>query len=256
MLAEHRSAEAGARRHLPGRTIAESAGPRVRARQRTRRGAQPGVCADYAELLKFFDSTGAAVGDWTTFFNSDVSALLAVPAIEDLDEYTSNTQSWFDYLNETENQAKTAELKDRFGYLYGSVASLARRLDDLMRALPGDAPLRGTLQNLIQTQLAPALKRLIAYYKAGVGFGLVNAVVPPVQILRAPAVSFDSVLNAGPAPALSSDWSEGQAWAVYAVELARTRSGPAAGVRANQSPLDTSLQVGFDQFEGFCPHRR
>jgi len=33
----------------------------------------------YAALLKYFDSTGAVVGDWTPFFNSDVSALLAVP---------------------------------------------------------------------------------------------------------------------------------------------------------------------------------
>lgn len=207
---------------------------------------------NYAALLKYFDLTGAAVGDWTPFFNSDVSALLAVPAIEDIEEYTSNTQSWFDYLNEMENQSKTAELKDRFGYLYGSVASLARRLDGLTQALPGDAPLRGTLQNLIQTQLAPAFKRLIAYYKGGVGFSLVNAVAPPVQILRAKAVRFDAVLNAGPAAALSSDWSEGQAWAAYASGITKDESvyGPAASVfvRINHCSTHTLFKSGFDQF--------
>src|SRR5262245_58009906 len=60
----------------------------------------------YAALLKYFDANDIAAGNWRTFFDSDVSVLLAVPAIEDIEEYTSNTQSWFDYLNEMENQLK------------------------------------------------------------------------------------------------------------------------------------------------------
>src|SRR6266446_236753 len=92
---------------------------------------------NYAALLKYFDSTDTVAGDWTPFFNSDVCVLLAVPAIEDVETYKSNMQSWFDYLNDMENQSKTAELRDRLGYLYGSIASLARRLDGLKQALPG-----------------------------------------------------------------------------------------------------------------------
>jgi len=206
----------------------------------------------YAALLKYFDSTDAAVGDWTPFFRSDISALLAVPAIENVETYASNTQSWFDYLNETENQSKAVELKNRLGYLYASVASLARRLDDLKEALPGDAPLRGTLRNLIRTQLAPAFKRLIAYYKAGIGLSLVNAVAPPVQILGVPAVSFDSVLNASPPSALSKDWSNELGWAPYIGGIGQDASvyGPTASVfvQINHCSTHTLFKSVFDQF--------
>jgi hypothetical protein len=206
----------------------------------------------YAALLKYFDSNDTAAGDWRPLFSGDLSALLAVPAIEDIDAYTSNTQSWFDYLNDLENQSKTSELKDRFGYLYSSVASLARRLDDVKQALPGDAPLRGTLQNLIRTQLAPAFKRLIAYYKGGAALGLVNAVAPAVRILGAPAATFDSVLNPSAGSALSTDWSNDQAWAAYAGAIGQDASvyGPVASVftRINHCSTHTLFKAAVDQF--------
>ncbi len=206
---------------------------------------------NYAALLKYFDSNDTEVGDWTPFFNGDIAALLAVPAIEDIDAYTSSTQSWFDYLNELENRSNEPELMDRLGYLYGGVASLARALDNLKQALPGDAPLRGTLQNLIQTQLAPAFKRLIAYYQGAISLGLVKAPEPPVQILRARAVTFDSVMNASPA-ALSSDWSGGMPWATYVGGITQDVSvyGPAGSVfeQVNHCSTHTLFKSGFDQF--------
>lgn len=206
----------------------------------------------YAALLKYFDATDTAAGDWRPFFEGDISALLAVPAIENVAGYTSSTQSWFEYLNDIDNQSKTAELKDRFGYLYGGVASLARRFDDVLRALPGDTALRGTLQNLTRTQLAPGFKRLIAYYKAAVGLGLVNPVAPAVRILGAPAVTFNSVLNPGTTLALSKDWSNDQGWTTYAAGIGQDASiyGPAASVfvQINHASTHTLFKSVFDQF--------
>jgi hypothetical protein len=206
----------------------------------------------YAALLKYFDSTNAAVGDWRPFFHSDVSALLAVPAIEDIEEYTSNTQPWFDYLNEMENQFKTTELKDRFGYLYASVASLARRLDDLKHALPGDAPLRGTLQNLIRTQLAPAFARLIAYYsghRAHSGERRRADGTDPGRTGRQLRLGIECK------PCLGSveDWSNDQAWAAYASGIAQDASVygapvPSVFVRINHCSTHTLFKSVFDQF--------
>src|SRR5215468_3156499 len=59
-----------------------------------------------AALLKYFDENNAPAGDWASFFSTDVSVLLAAAAIEDVEAYKKSTQSWFDYLNNSENQAK------------------------------------------------------------------------------------------------------------------------------------------------------
>src|SRR4030081_3918729 len=60
----------------------------------------------YAALLKYFDSTDTESGNWIPFFNGVVSVLLAVPAIEDVETYKTSLQTWFDYLNNTENGTK------------------------------------------------------------------------------------------------------------------------------------------------------
>src|SRR5215831_7700027 len=142
----------------------------------------------YAALLKYFDRNDTATGDWTPFFRSDVSAQLAIPAIEDVDAYKTSLQGWFAFLNELGNQAKEAALKEQFGYLYANIASLAQQLDGLKGGLPDRIALKGKLQNLFQAQLAPAFQRLISYYKAGNTLGLVNDTAPPIQILRRSAV--------------------------------------------------------------------
>jgi hypothetical protein len=206
----------------------------------------------YAALLKFFDQQGAEQGNWAPFFDGDAAVLLAVAAIEDVDAYQAHTRSWFEYLDDRENQGKTAELRDRLGFLYGSVASLARQLDNLKRTLPADVGLKSGLQNLIRTQLAPALRRLIAYYKAGVALGLIHAVAPPMQILRSAGVSFDSVLSPAASDALSADWSEDLAWAAYAGAIVEDPSvyGTSSVVfeQINHCATHTLFKSVFDQF--------
>jgi len=202
----------------------------------------------YAGLLNYFDSTNTLSGDWTPFFSSDVSVLLAVPAIEDVNAYKTHLQEWFAFLNELENQSKDADLKLNFGYLYASIASLAQRLDDLSQSLPDTVALTGSLQNLIQTQLAPAFRRLIAYYKAGNAAGLINDTAPDIAILRRPAVTFNSVKTGG----LSGDWSEGAAWATYVAGISPDASIYGSGVadfeKINHCSTHTLFKAVFDQF--------
>jgi hypothetical protein len=204
----------------------------------------------YAALLQYFDENNAPKDDWAPFFDNDVSVQLAIAAIEDVEAYKTNTQSWFGYLNRLENQSNQNGLKDRFGLLYGSVATLAQQLDKLKEGLPADIALKGTLQNLIKSQLAPAFKRLIAYYKAGVTRTLVDAVVPSpaVQVLRCSVAGFDTVLSAG----LSGDWSEGLPWPGYVGGIAEDDSvyGDAASVfsQINHCSTHNLYTSVFDQF--------
>jgi Baseplate J-like protein len=204
----------------------------------------------YAQLLKYFDATDTAAGDWSAFFGGDVSVPLAVAAIEDVETYKTYMRSWFDFLNDLANHSKDPALRDRLGYLYAGIATLAYALDDLKQTLPAEIPLRGTIQNLIKSQLAPAFGRLIAYYKGGNALGVVNAVVPspPVQILRRPAVSFADVLSRG----LSDDWSGGVAWNTYTAGIGAEQSvyGTGSGVFAQVNHCSTHnlFKSVFDQF--------
>ena len=208
---------------------------------------------DYAALLKYFIENDTASGTWAPFFTNDVSVLLAGAAIEDVDAYIRSTQAWFDYLNNRENRTKLAELRRQFGYLFAVIASLARQLDSLKQGLPADIALKGALQNLIQAQLAPALKRLIAYYQAGIVAApvLIDPAAPDVRILRDPAISFDLILNPGTSPALSTDWSEGQDWAAYvsAIQPDASVFGPGTVFeQVNHATTHNLFRSVFDQF--------
>lgn len=202
----------------------------------------------YAGLIKYFDDTNTESGDWSAYFSNDVSLLLAVPAIEDVDAYQTTLQSWFEFLNRSENQLKIAELKDHFGYLFGAVGSLALAFDRLAQRLPTDVALKADLTNLIQMQVATAFARLIAYHKAGVALALVGTAASDIRVLGQPAVDFDSMLAQG----LSSDWSEGLDWAAYVAGIAPDASvfGLAATefVQINHCSTHTLFKSVFDQF--------
>ena len=169
----------------------------------------------YAALLNYFDATLTPVGDWTPFFSKDVSAQLALIVIEDIEVYKTTLKSWFDYVNNRANEHDSEGLKQTFAYLYGSVGTLALRLDAFKESLPVDISLKSTLQNLIKSRLAPAFKRLISYYKGGLKgrLDLINESAAPssLLIMRSPATTFDSVLKTG----LSLDWSAGDDWSHY-----------------------------------------
>lgn len=205
---------------------------------------------DYAALLKYFNDQNLESGDWVPFFGTDVSVQLAIAAIEDIDSYKACVNSSFDYLNNLENQANETDLKNQFGYLYAYIGTLAQGLDALKEDLPAEIALKGILQNLIQTQLAPALRRLIAYYKAGVTRGVVNAAAPAPAplILRRPVDTFASTLGTD----FSTDWSGVLDWATYASGIVEDASvyGDVASVfvQVNHCTTHNMFRSIFDQF--------
>lgn len=208
----------------------------------------------YAALLKYCDAAYKDPEvDWVPFFSNDVSAQLALLAVEDIEAYKAAQKSWFDYLNNLDNVLRETELKNRLSFLYGSLATLARQLDVLKEGLPAEIALKGTLQNLIKNRLAPAFERLIAYYKGGDALALVHTAVPspPVLVLRAPVTGFDAVF-APDSDFLPMDWSEGQAWSTYVngigKEVSVYGSGTSVFEQINHCATHVLFKSVFDEF--------
>ena len=155
----------------------------------------------YAALLRYIDGTDTQDGTWQPFFDRDVSAQLAVAAVADVTEYRATVTA---LMNDLAGRRPDAELVRALGAVFSAVGSLAVRLDALKETLPPDQPLRAALANLIRTQLAPAMDRLIGYYKAGTAAGDVGDAVPSpnVRVLGRLITTFSAVKGAR----LSRDW--------------------------------------------------
>lgn len=207
---------------------------------------------DYAALLRYFDTGNAEAGDWVPFFAKDVSAQLALLAIEDIEAYKSALLTWFDFLNNRDNESQEDALKARLGYLYASLGTLARQLDTVKEGLPTELALKDTLRNLIKNRLTPAFKQLIAYYQGGKSRGLVadEAPDPAVAVLRVDIVGFDTIFAAD---YLSTDWSGEEDWASYAGDIAADDSvyGLASGSvfeQINHCAGHALFKAVFDEF--------
>ncbi len=155
----------------------------------------------YSSLLKFYNSGNAPDGDWQPFFSKDVSVLLACAAVQDIDLYKSGIQEYLSFLKDLNEHSNEQESKNYLGYLFSCTGTLARKLDELKEGLPEEITLKGILQNLIQSQLAPAFRRLIAYYKGDPDHLIAN-VEPGIYILGGKTAFFSDIYQNG----LSGDW--------------------------------------------------
>lgn len=206
----------------------------------------------YAGALKHYDASYAVDDDWRAYFGADAAVPLAIASIEDVDAYKTRVREWFDFLNRLDNAGDATALKDRLGYLYAAAGTVAAALDGLGGSLPADVALKGTLSNLIRTQLAPAFARLVAYYRGGEALGVVNEVAPAptLTVLRRDAGTFAAVLSGG----LSADWSGGADWATYLGGIVADASvyGPGGApdpfVRINHCATHNLFKSVFDQF--------
>ncbi|WEN13756.1 baseplate J/gp47 family protein [Rhodanobacter sp. AS-Z3] len=204
----------------------------------------------YAGLLRRYSAANVPDGDWRNYFGGDMAVPLAVAAIEDVDAYKVQVREWFDFLNNMDNDGDAAGLRDRLGYLYAAIGTLADALDQMHRKLAEEAPLKGTLDNMIRTQLAPAFARLVAYYKGGMALGVINVVAPPLRVLQYDAKAFADVLSEG----LSNAWSGDTAWAGYVSGIAADDSVyGAAGLpdpfmRINHCATHNLFRSVFDLF--------
>lgn len=173
----------------------------------------------YSKFLQYYNSSNVQSGDWESFFSADVSSQLAGAAVENVEYYRQQVNEYAAFLNHRQNEHDKAGLRDRVDFLFSSCATLAVRLDRFHEQLPEQISLRNGLRQLMQSQLAPALKRLIAYHKGGET--IVDAERPlndgadekaaPLRILGVGAVKWSDLPTAN----LSTYWTDGMDWGLY-----------------------------------------
>ncbi len=208
----------------------------------------------YSAFLRYYDAGNVPSGDWTRFFNDDPSVRLAVAAIQDVELYRSKVKECFDFLRDNGNSSSEQELKNKLGSLFGTAGTLARQLDGLKEGLPAGTPLAGTVRNLIQGQLAPALSRLLSYYKYDLSLPtadrLAAEVAPDADVLGGKAIAFGVLYNNG----VSHDWiTDGSAdWVAYRGAIAPDGSVFGAGGtvfdRINHLATHNLFTSVFDRF--------
>jgi hypothetical protein len=155
-------------------------------------------------FLNYFNSNNTTNGSWAPFFSADPSLRLAVASVQNIEDYKSQIKSYFDFLNNLDNELKENELKSNLGYIFSCLASLAKQLDILKEGLPEEIALKSTLKNLIQSQLFVAFNRLIAYQKAGIASATAIDLAPSgsIKILAVLPGKFEDILDSG----FSKDW--------------------------------------------------
>jgi len=216
----------------------------------------------YAAYLTYYDATNTVAGDWTPFFSADLSAQLAVAAVQDVAYYRQQVREYTDFLNDRQHESDPDGLRKRLDYLFSSIATLAIGFNQLSETLPGEIALKKSLQNLVRSQLTPALRRLIAYHKGGDDFAAddenrplntaANEVAAPLTILGASAVKFSVLATT----TLSKDWiaDPGKNWADYYNDIKAERSiygnpaAPSVFAYANHIATHNLFTSILDQF--------
>jgi hypothetical protein len=120
----------------------------------------------FAGYLNYYELNGELSGDWTPFFNSDVSAVLGSIAVQDADAYKRSIKERFVYLKTEHFASHIAAAEKTLTELFSGVFSFCAALDEFYRLLPNDVALKSGIENLVKTNLKQPLARLISYYKA------------------------------------------------------------------------------------------
>jgi hypothetical protein len=212
----------------------------------------------YSKFLKYYNSSNGQAGHWEPFFSEDVSVQLAVAAVENVEYYRQQVNEYVAFLNHRQNENDKTGLRDRVDFLFSSCVTLAIRLNRFMEELPEEIALRKGLRQLVQSQLAPALRSLIAYHKGGET--IVDAERPlndgsnekaaPLGILGVDAVKWSDLATAS----LSKDWTGGMDWGGYYGDVASDASvygnlsGTTVFERANHLATHNLFNSVFDQF--------
>ncbi|MBW7956866.1 MAG: baseplate J/gp47 family protein [Deltaproteobacteria bacterium] len=206
----------------------------------------------YSAFLRFYNTGNSHEGDWQPFFSKDMSVQLAVAAVQDVEYYRSCIKGYFDFLKDLDDKSDSEKAKECLGNLFSCVSTLAKQLDSLKDGLPDETRLKGVLQNLIKSQLAPSFERLISYYKADLEKPdrLIADVHPGVLILGEVTSVFSEIYRQG----LSKDWMQAgrSSWSDYVNNISPADSvyGPENNIlkRANHVSMHNFFTSIFNRF--------
>lgn len=174
---------------------------------------------EFAGFLNYFDANNNLSGTWQPFFTSDISSQLGSIAIQDVDIYREEIKKRFDFLKKDDNHNDITGLEKNLNELFSAILTLSKALDDYYKKLSSSVTLKDTLLNLIQSKLAPALNRVISYYKEANSLNYLTVdSFNGWRILNSDVQDAAVILNNG----LSDNWIIGSAtnWTNYVNGLA------------------------------------
>ncbi|MFA5326305.1 MAG: baseplate J/gp47 family protein [Prolixibacteraceae bacterium] len=159
---------------------------------------------DFAVFINYYNNSNAIAGNWKPFFSSDISAQLGTIALQDIDRYKLEIKERLDFIRNDDNKTLLPDIRIRLNELFSIMLTLSKSLDNYVHKLPEDTSLKQTIYNLTKTKLAPALNRLIAYYKAAQNHGYLNhSSLSELMILNMPLTDANQVINT---IGLSKNW--------------------------------------------------
>jgi hypothetical protein len=216
--------------------------------------------AAFSSYLNYYDAANTLTGDWQPFFTNDISALLGSIAIQDIDGYRRQIKQRFDFIKDDTNAADIDAVKKKLHELFSVLLSLSKALDKYFLKLPDKdvddenvITLKNTIQNCIETKLAPALQRLIAYLKsASTASLLVTGDFTGWKVLNMQVVAAETIINGD---GLSKSWWRNGAtsWNNYVTAIAADASifGNTAWTeyrRINHAANHNLFAAIFDQY--------
>ena len=171
---------------------------------------------NFSKFINYYKADHTVDGNWQPFFSSDISAQLGTIALQDIDRYRTEIQERFDFISTDDNSGALNSIEIKLNELFSALLTLSKALDDYALKLPDEAKLKVTIQNLVTTKLAPALNRLLAYYKAaGDRLYLNDSSLENWMILNRPLTDAAQIIDTD---GLSEFWFDKTAfanWTVY-----------------------------------------
>ena len=136
----------------------------------------------YAKFLKYYDAGNREAGDWQPFFSKDVSALLAVMAMQDVEECRENIKGCI----KNDNITTQLDKKKAIGRVINCIGTLAKQIDVFKEGLPDEYPLKATLLNLVRNRLDDDFKELILCCRDcfGTDVSSLKECMPSFKIIR------------------------------------------------------------------------
>jgi hypothetical protein len=148
----------------------------------------------FARHLRYYDGNNAEAGDWSAYFDNDISTTLASLMKAPVEPFRKALADVRKFL-EDDPARPEAVLRSHLGLLFQLPLALYRDVAARQSALETDHRLYPVLQQIAARNLGPALTELVQYHRGAVDAGLIaNAPLDPLD--------FKTTDNAGPGPRL------------------------------------------------------
>lgn len=144
----------------------------------------------FARHINYYEPGGALAGDWSSFFDSDVSAILAAIARLPVDPFRRALADAQRFM-EDDPARPAAHLRAHFTLSFHLPLALVRELTHRLAPLDADHPLWRSVTGQLSQSIAPRLADLARYHQGGVDEGVIDVGEPD-------PVDFTALGNAGP----------------------------------------------------------